>query len=506
MGKNAYDFIRFLRKSGQKYWQILPICPPAKADSPYLSYCSRAGNPNLIDIDWLLGDGWLTLEEIEQAGIIPAKTDIEGAKNAGSPLPSCKINYKQINQSRNKIFATLFNNFFKNPASDYDKFCDSHRDWLHDYALFMTLLKEFNYAELASWPDEYKYRDKAALNKYSDEHKKEIDYYKMLQYFFYTQWRSLQKFAKENDIKIIGDIPLYVALTSADAWVDPHIFQINKDFSISTYSGCPANKANRRESTGQVWDSPVYDWEYLASTNYKWWINRLRDSLDLYDIIRIDHFKGFERYYNISADDKNPANGVWKKGPGFKFWENAAEQLGFDHVSDIPVFAEDLGIYTPELKELVNSCKFEGMKVLQYAFNNTKQADLYIGDNRANNDNKYLPQNYEKPFVSYVGTHDTNTLMGYINTTKPDVITNCKNYYEETDKYKLHKKMIEDCMNSKANICILMIQDLLELAQDALINVPGTTGTNWMWELTFEQFESLKSDKLFELTEKYERI
>lgn len=506
LGENAYEFIRFLKEAGQKYWQILPICPPSKADSPYLSYSSRAGNPNLIDIDWLVGDGWLTNEDVQEANIMPAPLAEDEAKRFGSKLPSAKIDYDQVKESREKLFGKLFVNFFKKLPADYSTFCEEHEDWLNDYALFMTLLKEFDGAELHEWPDIYKYRNQEALSNYAKDHEDELNYHKMLQYFFYTQWRSLQKFAHENDIKIIGDIPLYVALTSADAWVDPHIFDINDDFTVSVYSGCPPNKAHNKQGKGQIWDSPVYDWEYLKSTNYRWWINRLRTALDLYDIVRLDHFKGFEKYYNVSAETRDPKTGVWKKGPGFEFWQTAADQLGFNSVSDMPIFAEDLGIYTPELKKLVNDCNFEGMKVLQYAFNETKHADQYIGDARKSYKNKYLPQNYEEPFVAYLGTHDTNTIIGYIDEALPEVRKNLENFYEETDPHKLLHIMMDDIVQSGANICILMVQDLLELAQDARINTPGTTGINWKWQMSYDQFSSLDAKKLLEMTKNSERF
>ena len=500
LGKSAYDFVRFLKKSGQKYWQILPVCPPAKADSPYLSYSARAGNPYLIDVDWLVGDGWISEDEKATAGIKPAPIDEKSAKKFGSPYASAFIDYDQVKESRNKLFSILYKNFFAKLPDDYAEFCEEHDDWLQDYALFMTLLEEFKYTELHEWPDEYKYRDKQALQSYADKHEYDINYHKMLQYFFYTQWRSLQKFAHENDVKIIGDIPLYVALTSADAWVEPKIFDINEDFSVSVYSGCPPNKAHNKQSKGQIWDSPVYNWDYLKETNYKWWINRIKDALDLYDIVRLDHFKGFEKFYNISAETRDPKTGHWKKGPGFELWEAIAKELGYKKVADLPLFAEDLGIYTPELKELVDKCQFEGMKVIQYAFNETQYADQYIGDKRKDFKNKYLPQNYEKNFVAYVGTHDTNTILGYIDEALPEVLGNCQNYYEETDPHKLSKLMIEDMINSKANICILLVQDLLELAQDARINTPGTVGINWKWQLSDEEFNKLDAKKLLEMT------
>lgn len=506
LGQCAYDFIRFLNKSGQKYWQILPICPPAKADSPYLSYSARAGNPYFIDVDWLIGDGWLTNQDAEDAGIKPAPIAYDDAKKFGSPMPSAKIDYKQVKKSREVLFEKLFDNFFKNIPQDYEDFCAEHSDWLCDYALFMTLLKEYDYKELHEWPDKYKYRDSQALDSYSVEHKKELDYHKMLQYFFYVQWRSLQKFAHENDIKIIGDIPLYVALTSADAWVEPKIFDINDDFSVSVYSGCPPNKSHNKQSKGQIWDSPVYNWDYLKKTNYKWWAKRIKSSLDLYDIIRLDHFKGFEKYYNIPASTRDPRHGEWKSGPGFEFWENISKQLGYKSVSDMPIFAEDLGIYTPELKELVDKCEFEGMKVIQYAFNETKNADQYIGDARKNFKNTYLPQNYEKNFVAYIGTHDTNTILGYIDEALPEVLVNCQNYYEETDHSKLAALMINDVYKSKANICILLIQDLLKLAQDARINTPGTVDINWKWQLTKEQFDALDAKILYKFAKDSERL
>ena len=506
MGFGAYEFIRFLKKSGQKYWQILPVCPPAKADSPYLSYSARAGNPYLIDVDWLIGDGWITKEDAKISSVKPAPIAKEDAEKFGSPLASAKIDYEQIKESRKILFGILFKNFSANIPDNYDVFCEEHKDWLHDYALFMTLLEEFNFAELHEWPDEYKYRDKRALQDFAENNIDKINYHKMLQYFFYTQWRSLQKFAHENNIKIIGDIPLYVALTSADAWVEPQIFDINKDFSVSVYSGCPPNKAHNKESKGQIWDSPVYNWDYLKKNKYSWWVNRIKSALDLYDIIRLDHFKGFEKYYNISAETRDPKTGEWKKGPGFELWQTISDQLGFDNVYDLPVFAEDLGIYTPELKELVEKCQFEGMKVIQYAFNETKNSDKYIGDARKTFKNKYLPQNYEKQFVAYVGTHDTNTILGYIDEALPEVLKNCQNFYEETDAKKLAQLMMQDLINSQANICILLVQDLLELAQDARINTPGTVDINWKWQLSDEQFKNLDADKLYEITKNSERL
>lgn len=506
LGKGAYDFIRFLKKSGQKYWQILPICPPAKEDSPYLSYSACAGNPYFIDIDWLIGDGWISEEDKIKAGICESIIDIKAAKKYNSPFASGKINYDHVKKSRSVIFSALYKNFFNNIPDDYQEFCNLNKKWLDDYALFMTLLEYHDFGELHTWEDKYKYRYQDALDKFSTKHKNTLNYYKMLQYFFYTQWESLLKFAHKNDIKIIGDIPLYVALTSADAWVDPKIFNITDSFEISIYSGCPANKANRKDSVGQVWDSPVYNWDYQKKDGYSWWVKRLQAALKLYDIIRIDHFKGFESYYNIDAKTRDTVNGVWKKGPGYNFWEIVSEKLGYSSTSDLPIFAEDLGIITPPLKKLLSDCKFEGMKVLQYAFNNTKDEGIYKPENKNINDNKYLPNNYENNYVAYIGTHDNTSLLGWMDTVREDVLENALTYYEASNKMDLYNKMIHDIIFSKANTCILTVQDLLKLGHDSMINKPGTTGSNWKWQLTNEQFNNLDAESLLNLTKKSERI
>ena len=499
LGEGAYEFIRFLKKSGQKYWQILPICPPAKEDSPYLSYSSRAGNPYLIDMDWLVGDGFLTKEELAQSGVQPAKTVQED-----SWIASGKIDYKQIEESRSKVFSCLYKNFFNNVPDDFVAFCKKHKDWLDDYALFMTLLEHHNYAELPDWEDKYKYRDEAALKEFKVKHLSTFQYYQMLQYFFYTQWESLQKFAHKNDIQIIGDIPLYVSLTSSDAWVDPKIFKIDENYKASILSGVPANKTNRKDAVGQVWDSPVYDWEYLKKTNYKWWVARIGDALKLYDIIRIDHFKGFESYFNIDAKTRDTTQGVWKKGPGSHFWKSVAKQFGKENINDLPVFAEDLGVITPPLDELLKTCGFTGMSVLQYAFNN--KAEAYLPPKVETNKNRYLPQNYKVNQVAYIGTHDNHTLKGYIDNTQPEVLQNAKNYFHVEDNDELFDIMIETAQKGIANTCILTCQDLLKLGNDAKNNTPGTVGINWMWQITEKEFKLLDSEKLYKLTKDSERL
>lgn len=494
LGRGAYDFIRFLASSGQKYWQILPICPPAKEDSPYLSYSSRAGNPYLIDIDWLVGDGWLTKDEVKASNVKPSKHIKED-----SWISSGKIDYKQIKESRSKVFSFLYKNFFNKVPNDYMDFCSRHSDWLDDYALFMTLLEYHKFAELPDWEDKYKFRDKTALKKFKESHISTFQYYQMLQYFFYTQWKSLHTFAHKNNIKIIGDIPLYVSLTSADAWVDPKIFKIDENYNASVLSGCPANKSNRKNAVGQVWDSPVYDWEYQKKTDYAWWKNRLNDAFKLYDIIRIDHFKGFESFYNIDAKTRDTVNGEWKPGPGIDFWNSCKK-----HFNELPVFAEDLGIITPKLEKLLKDCNFDGMCVLQYGFN--KKSEEYTKENKYKSKNRYLPHNYRKNQVVYADTHDTPPLYGWLNSAPEEVISNAMSYYETNDIDELFDKMLMSIAESRANTCIYSAQDLLKLGLDAKNNTPGTVGTNWMWQLTEEEFNYLDSNKLKDMTIKTERL
>lgn len=502
LGKAAYKFIDFLNKAGQTYWQILPIEQTGPDNSPYLTYSSRAGNVKFIDIDLLIEDNYITKNDLDECGI----------KILNTP-EYCKINYKNITKSRDILFNKVFVKFFENPPSDYKSFCKENNSWLEDFALFMTIKKiqqeKFNNIEstkIQQWPDKFKYRNEKALMELHQNYSKEVEYFKMLQYFFFKQWNMLKEYAHKQGVKIIGDIAYYVSVDSSDAWTNPHIFKIDKDFTFKTYSGCPPNKSNNKKSKGQVWGSPVYDWEYLKSSNYNWWISRLRDALNLYDVIRIDHFKGFESYYCIDGKTMDPKTGVYKPGPGLGFWKIAANELNFKNISDMPIFVEDLGLINQNLKKLIADTGFYGIKVLQFAFNKTNHPEIYKGQNRLKSSEMYLPHNYPTSSIAYVGTHDNDTLMGWINTIDKDILQNAKNYFEENDIHKLFDKMLLSVINSKSNICILCVQDLLKLNTEGRINVPGTIENNWTWQLSKNQFNILDPKKLYDLTKKANRL
>lgn len=517
IGKSAFDFIDFLSDSGQAYWQILPIQPPAKANSPYLSFSASAGDPNLIDLEWLVGDGHLTQQDLENCGVTSAATDVVGANREHSPYPSGKINYDNVNSSRKKVFAILYDKFFPNPPEEYLKFIEDEKIWLNNFSLFMAirwvLAKRLEIDDLEdervalwNWPDKFKLRDLQALAEFKKNHTYEINYFKMQQYCFFMQWKTLQDYAHKKGIQIIGDIPFYVALDSCDAWSDHKIFKMNDDFSVNTFSGCPPNKSNNKDSVGQVWDSPVYDWDYLKSTNYKWWTGRLLAALNLYDIIRIDHFKGFESYYCVDAKTRNPLTGHYEDGPGMDFWNTAAKELGYNDPSEMPIFAEDLGIITPPLQKLLHDTGFHGMKILQFAFNNTRKAKQYIGPNRFKAREMYLPHNITPNKVAYVGTHDNNTLKGWIDNIHESVLKNAQNYFEEKNPNRLFDKMLMSIVNSDSNTCILSAQDLLKLGADARNNTPGTMHINWMWQMTEMEMRQLDADWLLKITKEAGRL
>lgn len=468
-GKEAYRFIDFLEKAQVSYWQILPVGPTSYGDSPYQSFSTFAGNPYFIDLDMLVEDKLLKQEEIKEYDFGNDENDIDYGT-------MYKNRYKVLKLSHERAKVDL-----KKELEDFNKF---NKGWIYDYALFMAIKDYKDGAPWKEWDKDIRFRKPEAIVKYSNLLKDEIDFYMFLQYMFSSQWKELKKYANDKGIKIIGDIPIYVAEDSADIWSNPEIFMLNEELIPKEVSGCPPDAFS---DTGQLWGNPIYNWKELKNKNYKWWVERIKSSLEIFDVIRIDHFRGFESYWSIPYEDETAINGKWEKGPGKDLFDAIKNELG-----EIDVIAEDLGYITPEVRELLDYCGYPGMKVLQFAFD-------------PKGDSEYLPHNYEKNVVVYTGTHDNDTIKGWFNSLSKEEKEFCKSYTgmkDENDNWKFIKLAI----SSVANIAILQMQDLLNLGKEARINIPSTLGTNWRWRMSKNDLTDELAEKLKELNKLYRRI
>ena len=468
LGKEAYKFVDFLKETGQTYWQILPVCPTSYGDSPYQGFSTFAGNPYFIDLDILCEQGYLKPQDYK---------DINWGETAG------KIDYSLIYTNRNRVFQTLYNNFKENVPSEFTQFCKQNEFWLENFALFMAIKDCFGGAKYTDWDKDIATREKTATDYYKIKCQERIDYYKMLQFFFSSQWYALKDYANRNGIKIIGDLPIYVAEDSADVWSNPECFKLDKNRKPKEVAGCPPDCFSQ---DGQLWGNPVYDWRYMKSTGYDWWIKRLRTSFKIYDIVRIDHFRGFEAFYCIKYGEKTAKNGKWRKGPDIGFWKEVKRQLG-----DLPVIAEDLGFLTEKVHKLLEKSGFPGMKVLQFAFD-------------SGSSNAYLPHNYNKSCVVYTGTHDNDTIMGWLETAGDNTLEFAKKYLNSKDD-DIRESLIISAMSSVADTCILTMQDLIGLGNDARMNTPSTLGGNWSWRAKPDYITEDIKKMLLDLTEIYGR-
>lgn len=466
-GIEAYNFIDFLEKANQSYWQILPLGPTSYGDSPYQSFSTFAGNPYFIDLDLLTKDGLLKQEEINPIDF--------GKDNK-------YIDYGKIYLSRYKVLKIAFNRFNKN-SKEYEEFKESNKFWIYDYALFMAL-KDYNGGKTwTSWNDDIRRREQEALIKYSTLLKDEIEFQMFMQFKFYEQWNILRSYAKEKGIEIIGDIPIYVAEDSSDVWSNSKLFMLDKDLIPTKVAGCPPDAFSE---TGQLWGNPIYNWKAHKEEKFNWWIERVKSSLDLFDIVRIDHFRGFAGYWSIPYEDETAANGKWEVGPGIELFDAIKKELG-----DINVIAEDLGYITEDVKRLLNYCGFPSMKVLQFAFD-------------PKGDSEYLPHNYNKNTVVYTGTHDNDTIKGWIKSLSESEKEFCMAYTgmkNEDDTWALVKTAIA----STAETAIIQIQDILDIGSEGRINIPSTIGLNWRWRMDKNHLTDGLANKLKSLSTLYRR-
>lgn len=460
--KSAYDFIDCLKKAGQKYWQILPIGPTGYGDSPYQSFSTFAGNPYFIDPDQLVEEGLLTKQECENYDF-------------GTNLRY--IDYEKIYLSRFDMLRKAFSRSKKSLNEEFHHYCENNVFWLEDYALYMAIKDCFGGLSLSEWPEDIKLREKSAIDEYRKKLQEDYDFYVYIQFLFTKQWKKLKNYANENGIKIIGDIPIYVAFDSADTWAHPELFQLDKKLNPIAVAGCPPDAF---AAEGQLWGNPLYYWKVHKNTGYDWWIRRISYSFLLYDVVRIDHFKGFDEYYSIPYGDVTAENGHWEKGPGYKFFEEIKQKLG-----DVDIIAEDLGFITDSVRELLKKTGYPGMKVLEFAFDSREKSD-------------YLPHNYNKNCVVYTGTHDNDTIQGWFSSINEMDRELALNYLDRDleDVTNINWDFIRLAMQSVANLCIIPVQDYLNQNTEARINIPSTVGNNWKWRLYQDE---LKDDLLLKI-------
>ncbi len=470
--KEAYAFVDFLEAAGQKLWQILPLGPTSYGDSPYQSFSTFAGNPYYIDLEGLIGAGYLTEKEC-------------GAVDCGSD-PSY-VDYEKIWLTRFKLLRKAYERAKKAGLPQEQGYLDFIRDnesWLPDYALYMAVKSHFKYVSWVEWDEDIRLRKPAALKKYRQELADEIGFYQFQQYFFAAQWKALKAYANEKGIRIVGDIPIYVAFDSADTWANPELFQLDEDNVPLGVAGCPPDVFC---ATGQLWGNPLYRWEYHRQTGYAWWISRIAYCFRLYDVVRIDHFRGFESYWFVPYGDDTAQYGHWVKGPGYDLFRALKEALG-----DMDVIAEDLGFLTKEVIALVKKTGYPGMKILQFAF----------GDDA---DNAYLPHNYTQNSIVYTGTHDNETILGWYNGTDAGTRRSVKRYLNIRGNREIPWHFIRAAFASVADTAVIPMQDYLELDNAARINTPSTLGGNWEWRMLPDAATPELAGRIRELVETYGR-
>lgn len=474
-GKEAYRFVDFLVRTRQTYWQILPLTTTSYGDSPYQSFSAFAGNPNFIDLDVLKEETWLTTCELEQF------------KKEVSSDPE-KVDYGQLFKSRREILDKAVARFVASGGkerSDYQDFVKKESDWLWPYVYYMTVKESFSLVAFTKWPEDFRKYDHDKVVAHCEEHKEQMDYHLVTQFWFFQQWSQLKLYANEQGIKIIGDMPIYVAHDSVEMWTHSELFKVNEEGEPLMVAGTPPDNFS---DDGQYWGNPIYNWDYMKATGYSWWIERMKASFKLYDMIRIDHFRGFESYWEVPYGAPSSADGHWTKGPGSELFDTLEKALG-----QLPIIAEDLGFMTPEVIAMREHTGYPGMKILQFAFNGDSESDD-------------MPHNYDANTVAYVGTHDNETGRGHYEDTcsqkERDQADHYLNRQEgESPVHAYHRGIA----SSVSRLAIYTMQDLLNLDNRARMNEPSTIGGNWQWRMREDAITKEVEDDLLDLTLTYYR-
>ncbi len=472
-GKASYDFVDFLEQAGQKLWQILPLGPTGYGDSPYQSFSTFAGNPYFIDLELLIEEGLLTKEECEQGEFVGHEHYVD---------------YERIYRGRARLLKLAYQRACEKgveETADYLEFCEKNSYWLEDYCLFMAVKNHFGGSCYTEWQEDIRLRRPAAIEKYTQLLAEDIKFYTYQQYLFHMQWSALKEYANEKEIQIVGDIPIYVAMDSADAWSRPELFQFDEEGQPIGVAGCPPDAFS---ATGQLWGNPLYLWDYHEKTDFAWWMERIAHCYELYDIVRIDHFRGFDEYWFVPYGDATACNGHWEKGPGMKLFRKLKETMG-----DKEVIAEDLGFMTDSVLEMVKATGYPGMRILQFAFNDWQ-------------DNSYLPHNYIPNCVVYTGTHDNETTLGWLKNLKEEDLAFVKAYVGQESDVDTSWGLIRAALSSVAETAIIPMQDYLELGNEARINFPSTFGENWKWRMDKDALSEELAEKIHRMAQIYARL
>ena len=473
LGKEAYAFIDFLKKSRQKLWQIFPLGPTGYGDSPYQSFSSFAGNPYLIDFDLLIEAHLLSEEDLRDVFFGDNEEYIDYGAIYNQKYPLLRKAYENFKSSDNHEMRENLEHFKRENAS-----------WLNDYSLYISLKNHFNGLPWNEWVHDIKNREHGAMEHYKNELADDIEYHNFIQFLFFKQWGDVKRYANENGIKIIGDIPIFVAADSSDAWANPEIFLFDEERKPVKVAGVPPDYFS---ATGQLWGNPLYNWQKLKETNYSWWVERVRANLSTCDIIRIDHFRGFEAYWAVPYGDDTAINGQWEPGPGIDLFNAIKSQLG-----ELPIIAEDLGLMTQGVIDLREATGFPGMKILGFAFDSGEEND-------------YLPHTYTKNCVVYTGTHDNDTLIGWFQKAKEEDRQFARDYLNSRSDDEIHWDAIRGAWSSVANMAISPVQDFLGLGSEARINTPGVAAGNWQWRLRHEVLTDELAERIAKLTRVYSR-
>ena len=472
-GKEAYRFADRLADCGQSFWQILPLGITGYGDSPYQSFSSFAGNPYFISLELLVREGLLREEDIPEAG--PEEE---------------RIDYGALYQTRYPVLRKAFSRFRSRNNPSFEAYCREESDWLDDYSLFMALKKHFGGSSWLYWPEEIRRREPGALKSLEERVGEDILFYKFLQYQFHRHWSSLKSYVNSRGIRIIGDIPIYTALDSCEVWSDPGLFQLDENLSPTAVAGCPPDGFS---DTGQLWGNPLYRWEAHKEENFAWWKKRVRRTRRNYDVIRIDHFRGFDSYYSIPAGDENAIRGHWETGPGYDLFA----ALKKDGLHD-SVIAEDLGYVTESVRALVDRCGFPGMKVFQFGFDSRDQAGAAL----------YRPEVYPENSVAYTGTHDNETMKGWFHSILPEekkALLDCLGLTDPSEN-ELLNACLECLMATRSRLVIIPMQDYLGLGNRARLNRPSTIGENWSWRMKAHAFDEETAGRIRDLTSRHGRL
>ncbi|HNZ82227.1 MAG TPA: 4-alpha-glucanotransferase [Sedimentibacter sp.] len=468
-GKEAYSFVDFLADAKQKYWQVLPLGITGYGDSPYQSFSSYAGNPYFIELDEFIERGYLTKDEINS---IDLGCDVT------------RVDYGLLYRNKMHLLEKAYEKAKEDLKEDLYRFYWDNNEWLKEFALFMSIKKHHGNVSWLIWQEEYRRKDSKVVEKFEIENIDRIYFWTFTQYFFYKQWYRLKSYANVKGVRIIGDLPIYVAEDSQDVWSNPRLFNLDEDLLPITVSGCPPDAFSRK---GQLWGNPIYNWSEMEKDNYRWWKNRIKHSFEIFDVLRIDHFRGFEAYWEIKYGFEDAVIGHWVKGPGTDFFNSIKEELG-----ELNIIAEDLGFLTEDVKKLLKYSGFPGMKVLQFAFDSREESD-------------YLPHNYDKNCVVYTGTHDNSTVEGWFLNAGIEDVDYAKKYLKLDSKEGLNWGFIRGAWSSAAGLAITTMQDILGLGDEARMNTPATVNGNWTWRMKKTDLTDEMINNLAAITAIYRR-